>query len=185
MPVRGTGALSALKAGGLLLLPTANLWQLTADATQVSAVNALLETCPATRVNRPELIFPDRETMLRWFPDLHPKIDTLLIYHGRALTISLPASRRVPISMIGPGDEVNVRLAMDSLCLQLCEDLEGPLAACFAMGHGQKMLPTRFGQINSDVLYRADYTVMRRQKEPLGSRPAVRVRMQEDELEFL
>ena len=185
LPSRGTAAISALRAGGLLLLPTANLWQVTADATQLSAVNALLQTCPPTRVNRPELVFPDRDSLIEWFPDLHPKIDTLLLYHGRALTVSLPASARVPMGMVDQRDEVNIRLAMDSHVCQLCEDLEGPLAACFAMGVGQKMLPTRFGQINSDVLYRADYTVTRRQKETLGSRPAVRVRMDGDELEFL
>ncbi|WP_157974276.1 Sua5/YciO/YrdC/YwlC family protein [Lewinella sp. IMCC34183] len=183
--MRGTAALAALRAGGLLLLPTANLWQLTADATQHSAVDAMLQTCPPTRINRPELIFPDRATLMAWFPDLHPKLDTLLLYHGRALTVSLPASRRVPLGLVDARDEVNIRLAMDSFCVQLTEDLEGPLAACFAMGHGQKMLPTRFGQINSDVLYRADHTVTRRQKDTLGSRPAVRVRMDGDELQFL
>lgn len=185
MPVRGTEALTTLTSGGLVLLPTANLWQVTADASRRSAVTALLETCPKTQRNRPELIFADREGLLQWFPNLHPKIDTLLIYHGRALTVSLPASKLVPMALVDHRDEVNIRLAMDSFCYRLCEDLEGPLAACFAMGHGQTLLPTRFGQINSDVLYRVDYTVKRRQKETLGSRPAVHVRMDGEELQFL
>ncbi|THH41589.1 L-threonylcarbamoyladenylate synthase [Neolewinella litorea] len=184
-PVRGTEALTTLSAGGLVLLPTANLWQVVADASRRTAVSSLLETCPMTRRNHPELIFADREALLDWFPNLHPKIDTLLIYHGRALTVSLPASQKVPMAMVDHRDEVNIRLAMDSFCYRLCEDLEGPLAAAFAMGHGQTLLPTRFGQINSDVLYRVDYTVTRRQKETLGSRPAVHVRMDGEELQFL
>ena len=185
LPLRGTGALSTLKSGGTVLLPTANLWQMVVDARKHAAVSNLLQACPPNRRNQPELIFADRETLVQWFPHIHPKLDTLFVYHGRALTVRLRASAQVPIALIDKNDEVNVRLAMDSFCYRLCEDLEGPLLASFAMGPGQQSLPTRFGQINSDVLRRADFTVMRRQKETLASRPAVRVRMNEDELQFL
>ncbi|WP_116105432.1 Sua5/YciO/YrdC/YwlC family protein [Lewinella sp. IMCC34191] len=185
LPLRGTGALSTVKSGGMVLLPTANLWQMVVDAKRPSAVNQLLQICPANRRNQPEMIFADRETLVSWFPHIHPKLDTLFVYHGRALTVRLRASAQVPISLIDKNDEVNVRLAMDSFCYRLCEDLEGPVVASFAMGVGQQNLPTRFGQINSDVLRRADFTVMRRQKETLASRPAVRVRMDGDELQFL
>ena len=185
LPLRGSGALTTLKSGGLVLLPTANLWQVVTDATNHASVSDLLHTCPPNKRNQPELIFADRETLVEWFPHIHPKLDTLFIYHGRALTVRIRASARVPIALIDQRDEVNVRLAMDSFCYRLCEDMGGPLLAAFAMGPGQQSLPTRFGQINSDVLRRADFTVMRRQKETLASRPAVRVRMDEDELEFL
>lgn len=168
-----------------MLLPTANLWQMVADARKPATVGELIKACPANKRNQPELIFADRETLVSWFPHIHPKLDTLFVYHGRALTVKLRASARVPIALIDRRDEVNVRLAMDSFCYRLCEDLEGPLVASFAMGPGQQSLPTRFGQINSDVLRRADFTVMRRQKETLASRPAVRVRMDGDELQFL
>ncbi len=185
-PPRGIGALSILKNGGLVLLPTANLWQLTTDARRSPSVKRLLEVCPASRVNVPELIFPDRETLRDWFPNLHPKIDTLLSYHGRALTVLIRANSRVPDCLVNTRDEVAVRLALDSFCYRLCEDLEAPLAAVLAMGDDSAGLPTRFGKIRSDVLREASFTVQRRQREELDTRPAVRIRMDdEDELEFL
>ncbi len=185
-PPRGIGALSILKNGGVVLLPTANLWQLVADARNLPAVKRLTEVCPPSRINVPELIFPDRETLREWFPKLHPKIDTLLSYHGRALTVFIPAAGKVAECLVNGRDEVAVRLALDSFCYRLCEDMEAPLAAVMAMGDESAGLPTRFGKIRSDVLREADFTVQRRQREELDTRPAVRIRMDdEDELEFL
>ena len=185
-PSRGIGALSILKNGGIVLLPTANLWQLVTDARKLSGVKRLTELCPPSRLNVPELIFSDRETMREWFPKLHPKLDTLLSYHGRALTVFIPANAKVPDCLVNGRDEVAIRLALDSFCYRLCEDMEAPLAAVLAMSDDSAGLPTRFGKIRSDVLREADFTVQRRQREELDTRPAVRIRMDdEDELEFL
>ena len=185
LPPKGIGALSTLRQGGLVLLPTANLWQLVADARQSASVKRLTGACPASTHNCPELVFADREALLSWFPQLHPKLDTLLSYHGRTLTMLTPATSRVPQSLVNDREEVAVRLSMDSFCYRLCEDLEAPLAAVMAMPPGASDLPTRFGRVRSDLVRMADYTVQRRQREELASAPAVRVRMDGDSLEFL
>ena len=185
MPPRGAGALPTLRGGGLVLLPTSNLWQLITDARQFASIKRLLSVCPPTPTNCPELIFGDRDRLLSWFPRLHPKLDTLLSYHGRTLTIFTPATSLVPDAFVNRYDEVAVRLAMDSFCYQLTEDLEAPLAAVLAMGDESAGLPVRFGKIRCDVLRAADYTVQRRQREDLDSAPAVRVRMHKGDLAFL
>lgn len=184
-PPRGFRALSTLRRGGLVLLPTANLWQLVADARQPETVRRMLSICPPSTQNRPELIFPDRETLLEWCPELHPKLDGLLIYHRRALTVLTPATPPIPASFVDERGEVAVRLALDSFCYRLCEDQEAPLAATLALGAGASDLPTRFGRIRSDVLRAADHTLQRRQTEELDTLPAVRVRLEGDELEFI
>lgn len=186
LPPLGHQALSTLQAGGLVLLPTANLWQLTASTTHPSSIQRLLHTCPASRLNRPELIFADQETLFDWCPKIHPRLYTLLAYHKRPLTLLVPAGNRVPLSLIDANGEVAVRLAMDSFCYRLCEDLESPLVASLAMGGEDAQLPTSFGKIRSDVLREADYTVKRRQLEELGRFRAVSARYGNDEeIEFL
>ena len=168
------------------MLPTANLWQLVVDCRQTKAVNHLLQICPGGPLNRPELVFPDRESLLEWCPALHPKLDNLMVYHQRALTVIIPAGPRVPLALTDQRGEVAVRLALDSFCYRLCEDLEGPLAACHAVGAAARNLPTRFGRIRSDVVRAADFTVTRRQREELGTLPAVRVRLNAvEEIEFV
>ncbi|CAH1000514.1 hypothetical protein LEM8419_01667 [Neolewinella maritima] len=185
LPPRGVGALPTLRAGGLVLLPTANLWQMVTDTRQFASVKRMLSVCPVTATNRPELIFSDRATLLSWFPQLHPKLDTLLSYHGRILTVLTPANSLVPSAVVDRRGEVAVRLALDPFCHRLTKDLEGPLAAVLAMGDESAGLPTRFGRVRSDVLRASNFTVQRRQREDIDLAPAVRVRMKKGHLEFL
>lgn len=185
LPPRGTDALSTLRRGDTVLLPTANLWQIAVDARRLPEVGRMLRLCPATSRNRPELVFADRLALNEWFPRLHPKLDTLLSYHNRALTVLTPANDRVADALVDANGEVAVRIALDSFCHRLCEDLEAPLAATLAMGNGQTDLPTTFGKLRSDVLRATGFVVKRRQRELLGKQPAVCIRIQDDQVEFL
>ncbi|WP_169435030.1 L-threonylcarbamoyladenylate synthase [Neolewinella persica] len=186
LPPLGSQALSTLHTGGLVLLPTANLWQLSASIHHPLAIDRLLKVCPTSSVNRPELVFSDQETLFAWCPKIHPRLYTLLSFHKRPLTLLVPAGKKVPLALIDNNGEVAVRLAMDSFCYRLCEDMEAPLVTCQAAGLGEQQLPTSFGKIRSDVLRAADYTVKRRQREELGAFRAVAVRYGGDgEIEFL
>jgi len=169
-----------------VLLPTANLWQLVAHANKPAAVSKLLSVCPAAAAGRPELIFADRATLWEWCPRIPPKLDTLLEYHKRPLTVIIPAGRKVPLRLVDQRGEVAVRIAGDSFCYRLCEDLEAPLVSCLAMGQGAREFPTSFGKVRSDILSVANYTVRRRQRDTLDSQPTVTARLKADgELEFL
>lgn len=186
LPLQGSRALSTLHTGGLVLLPTSNLWQLAASVGHPQAVDLLLRTCPPSTAGQPELVFADRETLWAWCPRIHPKLDGLLVYHKRPLTLLVPASRHIPLQMVDQNGEVAVRLAGDSFCYRLCEDLEGPLVSCLAMGPNTSELPTSFGKIRSDILRAATHTVQRRQRDIIGDSPTVTARMGDDgELEFL
>lgn len=186
LPPTGSRALSTLHAGGLVLLPTSNLWQLTASAAHPSAVERLLRACPPGPSGSAELVFADRETLWEWCPRIPPKLDALLVYHKRPLTLLVPAGQRVPLRLIDHNGEVAVRLAGESFCYRLCEDLEGPIVSCLAMGKDSKDLPTSFGKIRSDVLRAANYTVARRVRDVLDTQTSVAVRLGEDgELEFI
>ena len=184
-PAIDSTAYATLQQGGLILLPTANLWQVVAQAERYAAVNRMLQLCPVTEANRPELVFADREALLSWFPRLHPKLDTLLSYHGRALTILTPAIPRVADALVDKRGEVAIRVALDASCRQLCHQLGGPVAATLAVGVGQADLPTRFGKVRSDVLRSIDHTVRRRQREELATKPAVRIRLHRGDVQFV
>lgn len=174
-----------LLGGGKVLLPTANLWQMVVDSRKFAHVRRMLKVCPRSAINRPELLFSDREALVSWFPRLHPKLDTLLSQYGQALTVLTPANDRVAEALVDHRGEVAVRITIDPYCRRLCEDLEAPLAATLAIGSGQKELPTTFGKIRSDVLRATDYVVKRRQREQLATQAAVAIRMQGSEFEFL
>lgn len=186
LPPRGSRALSVLHAGGLVLLPTGNLWQLAAHAGHHLALDRLLSACPPETAGKPELLFADRAKLWEWCPMVPPKLDALLVYHKRPLTLLVPAGKRVPLRLVDQNGEVAVRLANDSFCYRLCEDIEGPLITTLAIGRDATEQPTSFGKIRSDVLRAADYTLRRRQRDVLGTQPAVTARLGDDgELQFL
>lgn len=180
-PPRGSRALSVLHNGGLILLPTGNLWQLAAHVAHPPALDRLVSACPPETAGRPELLFADRATLWEWCPRVPPKLDALLVYHERPVTLLVPAGRRVPLRLVDGNGEVAVRLAYDSFCYRLCEDVEGPLITTLATGRSSDEPPISFGKVRSDVLRTADFTVQRRQRDVLGTRPAVTARLGENE----
>jgi len=156
-----------------------------AHVAHPQAIRRLLHACPISQHNRPELVFPDAEMLFAWCPDVHPRLFTLLAYHKRPLTLIVPAGPLVPLALIDGRGEVAVRLAMDSFCYRVCEDLEDPLVCAHAIGFGETEAPTCFGKIRSDVLRAADLTVKRRQREEIGRFRAVSARYgKEGEIDF-
>lgn len=185
LPPRGSEALSILHQGGLVLLPTANLWQLVSHPHFPYATQRQLELCPPTHSNRPELLFYDLELLKEWVPNLHPKLETLLLFHRRALTLLVEVPMANPALQDDRGLTA-VRLIQDSFCYCLGEDLELPLLASVAQAAGDATLPLRFGQIRSDILQGADYVVRRRQLETLDVAPTVMVCLNKnDEVVFV
>lgn len=185
LPPRGSEALSTLHQGGLVLLPTANLWQLVTHPHYPNAMQRQLQLCPPTPYNRPELLFYNMELLKEWVPDLHPKLETLLLFHQRPLTLLVKVPMANPMLKDRRGLTA-VRLIQDSFCYRLGEDLELPLVASVAQAAGDKTLPLRFGQIRSDVLKGVDYIVRRRQLETLDIAPTVIVRLDKnDEVVFV
>lgn len=186
-PFGGSQAVGTLRAGGMVLLPTANLWQIVVHPARRQAVHDALRLCPPSPRYRAEMIFADVDQLRAWCPGIHPRLTTLLSYHRRPLTCIVPAGPRVPLALLDENAEVAVRLASDSFVYRLCEDVEHPLLGVLARGAGAVEVPTRFGAIRSDVLRRADHIVKRRVSEVLGTQTAVVVRFNEttDEVEFV
>lgn len=183
---RSNTAHAVLQRGGLVLLPTANLWQTIALPQFSDTIARQLELCQPSADLRAELLFPDLEMMREWFPRLHPKLETLLMFHNRPLTILIPANNRLPAGLTDHNNEVAIRLIRDSYCHGLAEDLDSPLVAVFAKATGSNFLPLSFGRVRSDVLQGVDHVVRRRQKDLIAEAPAVTIRLDEqDEVVFL
>ena len=168
-----------------MLFPTANLWQVLAHGGHPDAIDRLLRLCPPSGQNRPELIYPDIDALRRSCPRIDPVIDTLLFYHLRPLTVRVAAGPKVPHYLIDERGFVHARVATDSACYRLCEDLSQPLVACLAAGPGSSQLPTRFGKIGSDVLRGVNHVESRRWHEEYHDGLAIVVSIDRDgQLQF-
>lgn len=179
-------ALVTLRNSGLVLFPTDTLWSIGAEATDPVAVLRLLRLHQiAVRPQPIEILVNSLEMLKYYVPRLHPKLETLLLYHVQPLSIQVEGTEHLPPQLTGAGASIAFRLVQDAYSRGFIRALGAPIASMFATFDGVRM-PVHFGSINSDVVSAADLVIGLELQSRMAGQPSVMVRLTvEDELEFL
>jgi L-threonylcarbamoyladenylate synthase len=179
------GALKVLQEGGVLLFPTDTVWSIGCDATNPQAIEEVM-AIKKKAIHKNVEILVDSITMLKNYVEhLHPKLETLLTYHVRPLTVVFDNACNLPESLLAPDGTVGVRVVQDDFCRALIRAHGEPILAAFA-SVGEGTFPTNFGAISSEIIEEVDFVVKYRQNEKAINEPSVVVRLSNrDELEFL
>ncbi len=179
------GALAVLRTGGLILYPTDTVWSVGCDACNPRAVGRLRQLKKMEDESGLEVLVSSLSMLRRYVAHLHPRLETLLIYHARPLTILYAQGRNLPNSVLDENGQVAIRLVQDDYCRELIEALGKPLVADDA-DLRQGYYPINFGAISSDVIERVDYVAKHRRNDKSVAEPSVLARLsRKDELEFL
>lgn len=176
---------SALRQGGLILFPTDTIWGIGCDATNEQAVARvrLLRQLPKAQ---PLVLLAAGLDMLRQYvPVIHPRIETLLLFHTRPLTIIYERATGISQNALGSDGSVAFRIPQDDFCQELLEAFGKPIVATSAhVADGP--YPRHFGEISSAVIEGIDFVVRHRQMQKEMPEPSVVARLGEDEeLEFI
>ena len=102
--------LTALHAKGLILYPTDTIWGLGCDATSPEAVEKVsrLKGRPA---DKGYVILVDSLEMLKkCVEEVHPRIETLLGYHTRPLTVIYDKPVGIAFNALAPDGSVGIRI---------------------------------------------------------------------------
>ena len=177
--------LAQLEQGGLILYPTDTVWSIGCDAPNPEAV-AKLTTLKNRPSNKPYILLADSLAMIRQYVEhVHPRLETLLHYHVRPLTIVYERAKGLPANVSNEWNEVAFRIPMDDYCRALIRDFGRPIIASAAKVEGAEY-PKYFGEISSDILMGVDQVVKYRQTDRQVGLPSVIARLSEkEELEFL
>ncbi len=176
--------LQALRGGGVILYPTDTLWSLGCDALREDAIDRLREIRSLPADQPLTVLVNDLKMLLKYVGQLHPRLETLLLYHQRPLTVLYEGVRFLPDSLSTPEGQVAIRITVSPFCRQLISRFGRPLVASAAAKPGYK-LPATFGEIQSDVIQASDYVFAPSIEEGDGE-PSVLVRLSEKaELIFL
>lgn len=179
------GALEILHNGGLLLYPTDTLWSIGCDATDPVAIERVCNLKGRKSTEDFEVLVDSLEMLRQYIDHLHPKLETLLAYHVRPLTVIFENGRNLPERLLAARRRVAFRLAQDKFCRTLITAFGRPLIATPAHSHDQPY-PVNFGAVSSVIIEGADYVVKYRQNEKEAGEPAVMVQLsRRDELVFL
>jgi L-threonylcarbamoyladenylate synthase len=179
------GAVDILRREGVVLLPTDSLWCIACAADNPVALERLRRLKPPSAEHPYELLFADLDHLKRHAPRLHPRLETLLAFHDRPLTILTQADHQLHRPAVRPDGLMAARVVQDRYCRQLVRLLGTPLATAFAYYDGSPY-PDHFGRVRSDIISKVDYVARYRPREVYAHKPTVLVQInQEEELEFL
>ena len=174
-----------LDQGGVIIYPTDTIWGIGCDATNGLAVEKIFEikNRPASK---PFILLVDGLEMLhQYVDDIHPRLETLLFYHKRPLTVIYENPRNLPPATLGPDKTVAIRITLDPFCQELIGSLGKPIVATSA-NQSNEPFPRNFGNISFDLLQKVDYIVNYKRDEPCDQDPSVIVKLSDkSELIFI
>ena len=179
------GAANVLENEGLLLLPTDALWSVACLADDPVALERLRRIRQRQTDQQPEVLFSSLTMLKSYAPQLHPRLETLLAYHSRPLTVITDAAGRIrPKARLADG-RIAARVVRDQYCRHLIKMLDRPLATTVAH-FTNSPYPDHFGRIRSDMIEAVDYVAKYRPRDPITGQPTIMVQLDaEEELEFL
>ena len=179
--------LETLDTGGIILFPTDTIWGIGCDATDPVAVEKIFVLKDRPRDNPFILLVSSIEMLCNYVEELHPRIETLLLYHTRPLTIIYDKAKNLPSNAYADNGSVGIRLVQDDFCKQLIENFGKPIVGTSA-NISDEPFPNHFGEISSAVIQGVDFVVRHRQGEKNMGEPSVIAKMtdlERGELEFL
>lgn len=180
------GAQKTLLAGGLVLLPTDTVWCVACIPNSSNIIDQLIEAKRQKDATNFELVVNSIEMLRNYAGYLHPRLETLLAFHTRPLTIVFDHSPILPTNAVPVGGQLAIRLAHDEFCKALIHAVNEPLLMGTANVEGMDY-PVNFGSISSEILQKVDYVVKYRQGDKSIDELSVMVKLLEDqeELEFI
>lgn len=168
--------LATLAKGGLILFPTDTIWGIGCDATNPDAVEKIFDLKQRNK-DKPFVVIVDSIKMLKdYVEQVHPKVETLLQFHQRPLTVIYQEAKNIAINAIAADGSVAVRIVMPCFCKDMITKFGKPLIATSANISSQPF-PRNFGEISSDILERVDYVAKVMQNDKNLNHPSVIVKL--------
>jgi L-threonylcarbamoyladenylate synthase len=174
-----------LEQGKIICYPTDTIWGIGCDAMNEDAVARIGALKGRTPEKGYVLLVSGIDMLKRYVPKLHPRLETLLSFHTRPLTLILERTAGIPSYVKAPEGTAAIRVARDEFCRTLIEAFGRPLVSTSANKSGEPYPPT-FGNISSDILGHVDYVVKYRQDDKTPQEPSSIAKLDRHlELEFI
>ncbi len=174
-----------LENDGTILFPTDTIWGIGCDATNETALERVFSLKERPKDKPFVLLAKDTEMIERYVEEIHPKIDQILHYNKRPMTVVYPNAKNLPKLAVHASGSIAFRIPHEAFCQALLSKFDRPLVATSA-NIADKPFPKNYGEISSKVLTNVDYIVPFRQVEKENGSPSVMVCLSEkEELVFL
>ena len=178
-------AIKVLQQGGVILYPADTIWGIGCDAMLAAAVFKVYEIKGRPQNKSFIVLVSDLDQLYEVASSVHPRIDTLLHYHERPLTVIYPGAKKAYDHLVATDGSIAVRVVKSGVCHELISAYGKPLVSTSANLSGTPS-PTKFGSVSSQIINQVDYTFPAFTEKDITGRPSVIARYDESgELDFL
>ncbi len=165
-------AVEVLNNEGIVLYPTDTVWGLGCKFDHIEAYQRLQKMKNRDQHQAFILLVGSIEQLKEYVNYVHPRIETLLHFHERPLTIIYNDHRNIPDHCLAPDGSVAIRIVKDPFCRALTNQLGCPITSTSSNVKG-KPTPVHFGEIQSDILSAVDFIFDYRRSKSYTGLPSV------------
>ncbi|MEE9372640.1 MAG: L-threonylcarbamoyladenylate synthase [Saprospiraceae bacterium] len=149
--------------GGIILYPTDTIWGIGCDVFQLDAVEKVYKIKSRPRI-LPFVLLVSSIVMLKRYVNIHPRLETLMEYHKKPLTLIYEEVNSLPESALSEDGTIAMRVANDPFCQRIIEQLDSPMISTSANVTGYAF-PKSFYEVTDNILKHMDYVVQYRQTD--------------------
>lgn len=174
-----------LESDGVLLHPTDTIWSISCSIHSKNAFEKILKITNIDYDQPLTLLVDSFEMLKKHVPHIHPRIETLLHYHHKPLTIIYPDVINIPSYIKKKDKRIAIQLIHDVYCNKIIHLLGNALFSTSANIFGQPY-PKRFDEIPKNIMDGADYISKQMRNDQTAKFPSVLIDYdQEGEINFL
>lgn len=145
-----------LDSGAIILCPTDTIWGLSCDAMNSESVRRIYDI-KSRDLDKPLILLCGQLSELKKYTiDIHPRIEDLLIYYKKPVTIIHKAAPSVPAHLVNEDGTIAIRLTQDKTLQELIKDLGRPIVSTSANKQGEPS-PMAFDTISETIKSKVDY----------------------------
>lgn len=154
----------SLKRGGVIIYPTDTIWGMGCDCMNKAAIERVYELKQREKDKPLILLVSDFEMLNEYVSEIHPRVDSLLHYFEKPLTVIYNQVNDIPDILRGVNGSVAIRIVQDEYCKNFIKKFGRPIVSTSVNKSGITA-PVHFAEIEYDLLQEADYVSMHRRND--------------------
>lgn len=161
---------NVLDNGGVILFPTDTIWGLGCDVHNIEAIDKVYNIKKRPKNKSFIILVSDIEMLKDYTEEIHPRIETLLLYHKRPLTIIYKKGKNLPPILMRNGS-VAIRVVQEEVIASFIKAYGKPLVSSSANIAGESS-PQIFKEISNTIKTAVDYIFKYKQEDEKIAEPS-------------
>jgi len=142
--------------GGVILCPTDTIWGISCNAFNKSAVENIYKI-KKRDTSKPFILLIDSiQNLKKYIKHIHPRIETLIYYHLRPVSVVYEASSQLPSYLFNDDKTVAIRVTKDPMLKEIIKKLGHPIVSTSANISGDE-IPQTHAEIHPSIINSVDY----------------------------